>query len=240
MSKLNNKRNVFFGLHLYRIPKCVPFINSLNSAARLLKKHNYSPGYACVWHNPYIQMARNKLVEQFLNSDCDIFMFVADDVEFSPEDLLRVVETPGKVVAGAYRVKAEKEHYPVYINRGPNGIPLTRFDGCISAQRVQTGFLRIHRSVFEEIILNYPELAYYGTKDGQRVGGSHDFFPQGVYKHKWIGEDYAFCDLWTGIGGKIWIVPDINIIHYEGEESYPGNYHEYLKALPGGINYKEK
>ena len=31
----------------------------------------------------------------------------------------------------------------------------------------------------------------------------------------------------------------LDLTHYDGDIPYFGNYHEYLKKLPGGINYKE-
>lgn len=229
-------KKVFFALHLYRLPNCVPFIRSLNSAGRLLKEYGYTPNKGAVFGDPYIQKARNTLVKQFLDSDNDIFFFIADDLEFKAEDVLKAIEMPGDVVAGVYRIKQDEPQYPVSVNRGVNGIPLTRKDGCISATRVQTGFLRINRCVFEQIILRYPGIAYYGVKDGRPVNVAHDFFPQGVHKHIWIGEDYAFCELWTGIGGEIWVIPDLDLTHYAGEKGYKGNYHEYLKRLPGGID----
>jgi len=232
-------KNIFFALHMYRMPTCQPFMDSLNGAGRLLKEHGYTPNKGAVFCDPYIQKARNNLVKQFLESDNDIFFFIADDVEFKPEDLLKVLETPGDVVAGVYRTKQDDPYYPVGICKDSDGCPITREDGCIDARRVQTGFLRIHRTVFEQIILRYPGLAYYGVKNGEKINVAHDFFPQGVHKHVWLGEDYAFCELWTGIGGKIWIVPDIDLTHYEGEIGYKGNYHEYLKKLPGGINERE-
>ena len=232
-------KNIFFALHLYKLPECVQFIDSLNSAGRLLKEHGYTPNKGAEFCDPYIQKARNCLVKQFLDSDNDIFFFVADDLEFKPEYVLKLIETPGDIVAGAYRTKKEPQQYPVRINQDINGRPITRKDGCISAKWVQTGFLRIRRKVFERIILEYPGLAYYGIKDGKKINVSHDFFPQGVKGHTWIGEDYAFCDLWGGIGGEIWIVPDLDLTHYDGDIPYFGNYHEYLKKLPGGINYKE-
>lgn len=230
-------KNVFFALHLYRRPECQEFWSSLRGAAALLKQHGYAPYFGVAWQDPYIQKARNDLVMQFLRSDCDIFIFVADDLKYKPKDLLRLVETSGDVVAGAYRLKSDQIQFPVRINVGEHMIALTREDGCISATRVQTGFLRISKIVFEKIIKAYPDLSYYGLKDGEKIDIAHDFFPQGVHNHRWTGEDYAFCDLWTDIGGEIWLIPDLDLTHYEGEIKYEGNYHEYLKRRPGGINY---
>lgn len=221
------------------MPDCPSFYNSLGNTIKLLNDNGWQTRLGFAWGDPYIQKARNSLVKQFLKTDFDTFFFVADDLEWDPEDALKVVSMDDPVVAGVYPMKTNPVRYPVLIRTDKTGIPLTRDDGCISALRVQTGFLRIHRNVFENIIEGYPELSFYGAKNGEPVNISHDFFPQGVHNHRWIGEDYAFCDLWTNLEGKIWVVPDMDFTHYKGEVGYFGNYHEYLKALPGGVNYKE-
>lgn len=236
-----NQKKVFFGLYLYRKPEASAFYSSLRAGARLLKKHGYSVDYGLVMFDPYTQLARNTLANEFLRSKSDIFVFVADDLEYKAEDLLKLIETPGDVVAGVYRQKIDNINYPVMVFGDKDKRPTVRQDGCIKGYRVQTGFLRINRTVFEQIIEGFPELSYYGLNKGKKFDLNHDFFPQGVHNHRWIGEDYAFCDLWRELGGEIWIIPDLDLTHWQGaEKGYPGNYHEYLKQLPGGINYGKK
>ena len=233
------RKSVFFGLYLYRKPEASAFYSSLREGAKLLKKHGYTLDYGLVMFDPYIQKARNDLVSMFLKSDSDIFVFVADDLEYKAEDLLKLVETVGDVAVGVYRQKIDNVNYPVTVFGDKDKRPIVRDDGCIKAYRIQTGFLRINRPVFERMIEGFPELSYYGLDHGKKFDVNHDFFPQGVHNHRWIGEDYAFCDLWRSLGGEIWIIPDMDLTHYNKEIGYPGNYHEYLKSLPGGIDYKE-
>ena len=230
-----NKHGVFLGLHLYRKPREPVFYSCMKNAAKLLHKHGYDLDYGLVTGQPYIQLARDELVGQFLESNANIFLFIADDLEYSPLDILRVIETPGEVVAGVYPQHVEPVNYPVKIYIDANKKPIVREDGCILAMFIQTGFMRVNRTVFEQIVQAYPKLAYGGfDKSKGRFFFRHDFFPQGVYGCAWIGEDYAFCKLWIDIGGKIWIIPDLNLTHYLDGKGYSGNYHEYLMRLPGG------
>lgn len=229
--QIDKQRRVFIALHLFRRPDCPAFWSSLEAGVKLLKQHGYTPYYGMVFGDVYISKARNELVSQFLKSNCGTFMFIADDLEYTPEDMLRVIQAPGDVVAGAYRLKIDDPTYPVAMYLGEDKQPVKREDGCLSAHWVQTGFLRINRCVFDRIVEGYPELAYYGLKDGVRVDVGHDFFPQGVHNHQWVGEDYAFCNLWTELGGKIWVVPDLTLTHYQDEKGYTGNFHEYLTQL---------
>jgi hypothetical protein len=239
-SKRINKHGIFFGLHLYRKPQEAVFYSCLRAAAKLLKEHGYSLDFSIVLGQPYIQLARNELVSSFLKSDSNIFVFIADDLEYSPEDLLRLVETPGEVVVGVYSLHTKPAIYPVQIYTDCNKRATVRKDGCISAKFVQTGFMRVDRTVFEKIAKAHPELEYYRTEKGKKLESAHDFFPQGVHGHSWIGEDYAFCKLWLGLGGKIWIQPDFNLTHYLKGTGYPGNFHEYLMHLPGGCKENKK
>lgn len=214
------------------------FYSCMKDAARLLHKHGYDLDYGLVMGDPYIQKARNTLVSKFLASNSNIFFFVADDLEYTPEAMLKVIETPGELVVGAYSMHTEPADYPVKIYVNSNRRPITRKDGCISAKLVQTGFMRVNRTVFERVAEAHPELEYYSKKNGKKIDTAHDFFPQGVHNHVWIGEDYAFCTLWLGVGGKIWIVPDLNLTHWKAGKGYFGNFHEHLMQLPGGCKHK--
>ena len=232
------KHSIFFGFHLYRKPEEAIFYSCLSKATALLQQHGYILNSGLVVSDPYIQKARNRLVDQFLKSNASIFIFIADDLEYSPEDMLQLIETPGEIVVGVYSQHCEPAFYPVNIINNSEGSAFTRKDGCISAKHVQTGFMRVNRTVFEQIAKAHPELEYYSMKHNKKVDAAYDFFPQGVYNHQWIGEDYAFCNLWTGLGGKIWVIPNLDLTHWDKGKGYPGNFHEHLMQLPGGCKHK--
>lgn len=231
-----NNKNIFLAFHFYRRPECKEFWSSLKAGVALLKSKGYTVYSSMVLGDPYIAKVRNTLAYRFLKSECDTFVFLGDDLQYKPNDLLRLIETPGDVVAGVYRIKTTKVNYPVAINRDKGGFPVVRKDGCISAKWIQTGFLRINRCVFEAIMLHYPERTFYGVRDGKKINMHCDFFPQGtgILSHMWVGEDYGFCELWRGLGGKIWIIPDMDLAHYENRVGYFGNYHVHLMCQPGG------
>ena len=130
--KQTNKHGVFFGLHLYRKPEAPVFYSCLRKAATFLQEHGYILDYGLVTGNPYIQLARNELAGQFLESDSNIFIFIADDLKYSPQDLLKLIETPGDLVAGVYSQHVEPANYPVKIFTHADRTPITRKDGCLS------------------------------------------------------------------------------------------------------------
>lgn len=234
-----NKRSVFFAVPFYRNPRCAPFVSSLVGAIKLFKAHGYETHSGVVTRDSFVQRARNRLVKQFMDSGCDILFFLDDDMSWKPEDALKLIQMPDEVIAGTYRQKIEPHVtvYPDCMILDNKGYPMVRKDGCIKAWGIPLGFAKISRSAIEKLIENYPEQKYQGKKDDTVCDIHYDLFPQGVYKKRWYGEDYSFCRLWRNIGGKIWVMPDIDITHYSLRAAYPGNFHKYLMALPGGCNY---
>jgi len=195
----------------------------------------------------YVQTARNELVKAFLDSDCDSIFFLDDDISWHREDALKFLEMDDDIVAGVYPYKTKEEGYPVVIHTYDDGRPVIRRDGCIKGALVPGGFIRIKRQAIEKMVEAYPALKYSKPVDFDAVE-LVDLFPQGVKNGRWVGEDYAFCELWTALGGEIIVVPDIDFIHH-GEVTNPeglpvmtefkGNYHRFLLRQPGGSEYVE-
>ena len=181
----------------------------------------------------YIQFARNRLVRDFLKTDADVIFFIDDDVSWNAEDALRLIESPEQVIAGIYPLKNDVESYPVVVWTDAEHRAIVR-DGLIVARAVPAGMLRIQRVVIEKLIAAHPEKAYYDLVNEVREDGYYDLFPQGVYGDRWVGEDYAFCRLWTDIGGHIGVLPNMTLGHHSGSNVWVGNYHEFLLRQPGG------
>ena len=179
--------------------------------------------------NPYISAARATMLRKALDAKADAIVFIDHDLSWRPEDMVKLLETEGDVVAGTYRFKAEQEHYMGTIHSTPLGFPDVRDDGCIRAKLVPAGFLKLTPKAIDALMQKYPELCY-----GERYSLRLDLFNHGAYEGVWWGEDYAFCRRWEAIGGDIWLVPDLQLDHHSRDVSYPGNFHTYLRQQPGG------
>lgn len=179
---------------------------------------------------PYISCARATLLRKAFDTGADAIVFLDHDVSFFPEDLLKLIETDGDVVAGTYRFKKDDEEYMGALIDAPDHRPIVRKDGCIAADRVPAGFLKITRSAVERFKNHFPHLIFK-DRDGFE---SIDLFNHGAHEGLWYGEDYAFSRNWLSIGGEIWLVPDLDITHHTADRSYPGNFHQFLMRQPGG------
>ena len=180
--------------------------------------------------NPYISAARSYMLRKALDAKADVIVFIDHDLSWNPQALLKLIETPGDVVAGIYRFKNDDCAYMGVIDDDEDFRPKVRDDGCIKATRVPAGFLKITKEAVNRFMAFYPDLCY-----GPKYNLSVDLFNHGAYKGAWWGEDYSFSRNWIDLGGEIWVVPDLDLNHHSSDgRIFAGNYHEFLLRQPGG------
>jgi glycosyltransferase involved in cell wall biosynthesis len=179
---------------------------------------------------PYISAARATMLRKAMDAKADVVVFIDHDLSWDPQDLLRLIQTPGDVVAGLYRFKKPDEEYMGALDCHDEAArPVVRDDGAVKGYRVPAGFLKVTKAAVARFMRSYPELLY-----GDPLAPSVDLFNHGAHNWTWYGEDYAFSRRWIQCGGDIWIVPDLNLTHHSADEAYPGNYHQFLRRQPGG------
>lgn len=199
---------------------------SLAASVPALHAAGIEDGLALQFKNSYISNAMANLTASAIESGAEILVYIDYDMSWEPNDLLKLIETPGNVVGATYRFKEEREEYMGVIHTDQNNRPIVRQDGCLHAVWLPTGFMKVTRKAVEKFTKAYPNLKF---------GPTHiDLFNHGAYKGAWWGQDAAFCRNWNDIGGKVWCVPDITITHWDGDKPYPGNFHEFLLRQPGG------
>jgi len=208
-----------------------PFLDAMEAAVPLLDAAGYHHQIVFEVGCPYISSARATMLRKALDAKADVVVFLDHDISFDPQDLLKLIQTEGDVVAGFYRFKTEAEEYMGGLETLPDGRPIGRDDGCIKAIRVPAGFLKVTSAAVDRFIKAYPHLTF-----GPAYSPSVDLFNHGAFEGAWYGEDYAFSRNWLALGGDIWVIPDLNLTHHSAEQAYPGNYHQFLMRQPGGVN----
>lgn len=200
-----------------------PYLRSLKASIPLIKKAGWKEGYVQEIGNPYISSARAILTRRALDANPDYIVFLDYDLSWKPNDLLTLLNTAGDVVAGTYRFKQEEENYMGAVLSGQDGTPIVYEDGTLAADRVPAGFLKISVKAIEKFMKSYPHLMF-----GPRRSPSIDLFNHGAHEGVWYGEDYAFSRNWVDCGGKIFIVPNLDIAHHSLDKVYKGNFHKFL------------
>ncbi len=171
----------------------------------------------------YIDRSRNACVKKFLESEATDLLFVDADLAFDNNAMEKIIEYDRPIVAGAYCLKQIFEHYPVLIDFDRENRNCKEEEtGLVWVKSAPTGFMRIQRTVFEQMIEHYEPIAdthnilpFFET--GMRV------FDDG----QWWGEDTAFCRKWTDMGGDVMVEPRLSFTHI-GNREYKGNFHEHL------------
>lgn len=205
-----------------------PYIKALEESIPLIVGVGWEEGYAQCVGNPYISAARADMTRKALDAKADVIVYIDYDLSWRPEDLLKLITTPGDVVAGTYRFKKDEEEYMGNVALMPNGQVAGRKDGCLKAVNIPAGFLKVTKEAIGHFMAGYPELVY-----GPPFNPSVDLFNHGAHKGVWYGEDYAFSRNWNDLGGEIWIAPDLDLDHHSKDRVYKGNFHRYLTREEG-------
>lgn len=210
-------------------------LDSLEASVPLIQAAGWDDYMVNEIGSPYISAARATMLRKALDVKADVIVFIDHDLSWRPEDLLKLIETEGDVVAGTYRFKSDEVSYMGTIHSDFGGVPFVRkTDGAIKAKLVPAGFLKITKEAVDKFMRGFPKLCY-----GEQYRQSIDLFNHGAHGGVWWGEDYAFCRNWESIMGEIWLVPDLQLDHHSETKSYPGNFHMYLRQQPGGDLHKE-
>jgi hypothetical protein len=202
-----------------------------------------------------ITQGRNLTVASFLETNADYLLFLDSDIAIGTHVIEKMINADKDVICVPYPLKSiqwsklkEKFErgmiktmedmetggctYPVRI---PDASDIDMKNGVIEITHAPAGCLLIKRSVFDELIKTYPDRK---IKQKSVINGQHEekqfyynFFDT-IHDKKtqtYMGEDFGFCKLWTGIGGKIFAVVDEYIMHV-GEHQYIGRYmDEFIK-----------
>jgi hypothetical protein len=178
---------------------------------------------------PYISSAMATLARRALDTMPDALVFLDDDMSWTPESLVRLIQCKEDVVGGTYRFRKEAVEYMGCLVTDDAGRPLVGKDGMVIPKWMPSGFLKVTAHAIDKFMKAYPDLncgpAYHPTPD---------LFNHGAHEGIWYGQDYAFCRRYAEKCGPIWLIPDLDINHHQGDMVFPGNFHQYLLGCPGG------
>ena len=212
------------------------YMMSILKLLNAAKETGLNMSFYPIFFESLVSRARNAAVAHFLEDPENThLLFIDSDIIFEPEDVFKLLQANKEVVAGIYpkkyivwdRLKQNPESERVDF---PMGGTLTMTeDNLIELEYLPTGFLLISRTAIEKIITAHPELKYRNDIDGYMSAGDnfYDLFKVGIRNGIYESEDWGFCSLWKGVGGKVLIHPDINVKHL-GWHEYSGNLMKFI------------
>ena len=195
-----------------------------------------------------ISRARNAAIAQFMTEEDNThILFIDADIEFNPEDVLKLINANKPVVSAGYPQKwlsvdkikriFSREIIPqnplelctiqsVHLYKEQEISELMRASYCT------TGFLLIKREVISQMMLMYPDRKYINDIDGYFMSNPdyfYNLFTVEINKDtkRYESEDYGFSRLWGEIDGEIYILTNISLKHF-GLFGYSGNIYRQL------------
>lgn len=214
---------IYVGSVLYRNIH-VGFAESMAKFQRVMDRDGVNWQYGSVSNDALVSRSRSIVASHFLRSDCDVLLTIDSDIWFRPEDALKLVEEcrNGHDLIGA-----------LYVTRGLNQQPAAMlpdedvvFHGGarpVRAPFISTGFMAVHRKVFEHLKQDLP-LCHQGWNDRGEDTSFWPFYmpfciPWEGDGFMYLSEDWALCQRAKSAGYDRWLDPSIRLQHY-GEVAY--------------------
>lgn len=188
-----------------------PFVQSLFSS----RLKDYRLDLEIFAGNCHVDDGRNRLVRDFLETDCEQLVFLDTDVFWNENDLKKLIDYQADIVAGIYPYRSEEEEFPV------KPLPGERWavGGLVEVEGVPTGFLKIRRRVLETL---YHTVSKHRSRDD---GYGRKLIPvifertlNGLSRR---GGDYEFCRKAREAGFKIYVDPLMQLGH-QGTKLWTG------------------
>lgn len=195
-----------------------------------------------------IHRARNTIAALFLKGHWTHLLFWDVDEEVNYDDILMMIAMNLSVIGGLIPLKgiddrkvwnaaymedriytpsellAQGLNYAIF-DDGKN----ERVNGAISVRNVGTGLMLIQRRVLEEIIASGQAEPYTNTPPGMGLDKAWWIFRGMVVDGHYKTEDYALCEQWRRIGGRVWAYPHGSFGHW-GNYMFRGSPQNIVRA----------
>ena len=226
--KVEGRRKVFLATPCYDKP-APEYVAAMFETVAALAAADIDAALEIYVGHCHVDVSRNRLARDFLESDCDALVFLDADNGWRPEDLARLCGHERDVVGGTYPLKKDEEDYPVRMLERP-GEPIG-YDaaGLVEVEALPTGFLSISRRCFEEMDSIAPHFEDKDHKPGQRMVPI--IFERIIFGQR-IGGDYQFCQKWRAMGGRVFLDPDCAFTHV-GDKVWSGNWIDWIQRNNG-------
>jgi hypothetical protein len=223
-------RRVFLAIPTYvgQLPSAV--VACLSESYDALRAASIAYDLCIESYNCHVDDARNSLVREFMRTDCTDLVFLDADVIWRPDDLVKLLNFDHDIVAGVYPKKQDEPEFPVFLPPGKEH--WSNADGLIEVDGAPTGFMRIRRNVFEEMLEAHKATRFKG-QDYKPDDPLYTVLFERVIEEgrRWSG-DYAFCRKWRKLGGKVFVDPEMHFGH-EGIKQWKGCLGDHLRKKHG-------
>lgn len=165
-----------------------------------------------------VSRARSIVASDFLRSGCDVLLTIDSDIWFRAQDAIAMAEKAMgyDIIGGLYMTRSLQTQPAMMLPEGP--VIMAANSEPVECKYLSTGFMAVHRSVFELLAEGLP-LCHQGWNDRGHDTSFWPFYmpftiPWEGDGHMYLSEDWAFCHRAKEAGFKVWLDPSIRLGHY--------------------------
>ena len=227
---LKRKRKIWLAIPCYGGTLHVGTVRSLtHDMLRLIVRGDAVQMFTEVGHAD-IYTARSQIVTHFLNdTDATDLVMIDSDVSWGPHSLLHLLDHPVDFVGGSY----PKRELPLtfLVRSGEEPLMADTGSGLAEVWGLPGGFVKMSRAMLEKMTAHYgPELTCLDrVVPGGRTVRLFDpyWWTDEKGEKRVLSEDYAFCQRWRDMGGKVFLDVTIPMGHI-GQYEYAGTLGEWI------------
>jgi len=242
------KNKIFVATPMYGGQAHGMYVKSCLDLQTTMQQYGIECKFSFLFNESLITRARNYLVDEFLRSGYTHLLFIDSDIHFNPKDVITLLALDKDVIGGPYPKKsinwgniahAARTHPSLnpkeletivgeYVFNVVKGTQQFSVSDPLNVLEIGTGYMMVKRHVFDKFKEAYPEFRYKPDHVGQEhFDGSryiHAYFDTVIDpdSHRYLSEDYMFCQWWRKIGGEIWLCPWMQTQHI-GTYPFSGN-----------------
>jgi hypothetical protein len=226
-------KSIFIATPMYGGMTSGIYNKSLLNTVIELKDSGYEVKYEDLYNESLITRARNTLTHLFLKSNYEYLLFIDSDQSFIAEDIKRMISYKKDIIAAAVPMKTinwdnikkafengKKDFYRYGGSYNVNSLednPVANVNDPLEVKYVGSGMMLIHRSVFEKLSnlvkgYGYDNLSNLQIPFGETIR-EYWFTSVDSKENRLLSEDFNFCSMFRGIGGKIYVDLNANVSH---------------------------
>lgn len=170
-----------------------------------------------------ISKVRSHIANIFLHTTrFDYLLFIDSDIGFAVSDVWKLLELQVPFAAAPYPMKSATPRYNFKLAMRGEQVHAHPSRLALQVERIGSGMMLIHRTVFEQLAERHPELRYTPDVDGSNLQvtdaemqGSIHFFETLIdpETRSQLSEDFAFCRRACEAGIEIWMRIDTALTH---------------------------
>jgi len=227
------------------------YVWSMFSLLQFTAKHGLPVEALTYGGDSLVTRARNNMTHMFLETKSDYLLWIDGDVGFEHLDVLYAIqlmalEPDKKIICAPYpkklfnwnllkdaidlgRVNSVEDYEKYTGTYGLNfaeDIAKFEINEPVRVAEASTGFMLIHREVFEKFKETYPDKEYTCEGTCHPIATKKfDFWGCGKHPEndRYLSEDYLFCYYARKMGYDVWLLPWMKLTH-SGNHMFKGSF----------------